>query len=82
MLILLIPLGILAMISFFVISQNTILGIIFFSITAIISFITLISISLVIKIPIIVYLRYFAILVLGDIETKLDIIPDQRKNLS
>lgn len=82
MLILLIPLGILAMISFFIISQNTILGIIFFSITAIISFITLISISLVIKIPIIVYLRYFAILVLGDIETKLDIIPDQRKNLS
>lgn len=40
-----------------------------------------ITVSLFVQIPVLAYLRYYALLVLGDVEESLDLIPEQRMSI-
>ncbi len=78
-LILLIPGAILAFIGFIFLTLFEGLGLTVFVILAILLVISLIIIFSSVNVPVLAYLRYYALLVLGDTDKELDIIPKQKK---
>lgn len=80
-LVFLIPLGILAAITYFAISFSSTVGIAILGGLAILFVLSLVLLSALVQVPVVTYLRYYALLVLGDIESDFDLIPDRRGDL-
>lgn len=76
-LVLLIPLGILGALTYVTLAFST-AGIAIFAILAIVFVIAMVVVWAVVQVPVLAYLRYYALLVLGDIESDFDVIPDRR----
>lgn len=81
LIILLIPFGILGVIGFALMSTIEILGIALLAIVVLFFIISVFVVSAFVQVPVLVYLRYYALLVLGDTDKQLDIIPDQRNKI-
>jgi hypothetical protein len=72
-----IPLAILAGITYLALSFST-AGLVIFSVLAVVFIIAVIVLAALVQVPILAYLRYYALLVLGDIEPDFDLIPNRR----
>ena len=77
----LVPLGILAAIAYFTVSLSSTVGIVVLAALALVFVLSILALSALIGVPIAAYLRYYALLVLGDIEAEFDLIPDRRDAL-
>ncbi|WP_436927761.1 DUF7544 domain-containing protein [Halosimplex amylolyticum] len=75
---LLIPFGVLAALAFglFVLAEPV--GIAAFVVVGILFVLAVIAVAAFVQVPVITYLRYYALLVLGDTNERFDLIPDQR----
>lgn len=79
LLVLFIPFGILFAIAFgLFVFVSEVLGFLAFLVIGVVGVLTVIAVVAVVQVPVQTYLRYYALLVLGDIEPTLDLIPDQR----
>ncbi len=79
LLILFIPFGLLFAIAFGLFAfVSEVLGFLAFLVLGVAGVITAIAVVAVVQVPVQTYLRYYALLVLGDIEPPFDLIPDQR----
>ena len=79
--VLLIPLAIVAGIVFFTISFSSAIGIAIIAVGGMLFVLSMVVIWALVQVPVVAYLRYYALLVLGDIEGDFDIIPDQRQRI-
>lgn len=75
---LLIPFGLLAAVGVLVATAVEPLGIGIVVFAALLFGLALIAVAALVQVPLVVYLRYYALLVLGDIEESLDLIADRR----
>lgn len=75
---LLIPLGGLALVTHLTISVTSTAGLAIIAVLALLFVLALMTAWAIVQVPIVVYLRYYALLVLGDVAEGLDLIPDQR----
>ncbi|GAA0204696.1 DUF7544 domain-containing protein [Halobaculum roseum] len=75
---LLIPFGLLAAVGVLVATASELLGIVIVLFAALLFGLALIGVAALVQVPLVVYLRYYALLVLGDIEESLDLIADRR----
>ncbi|MFC7140695.1 hypothetical protein ACFQMA_12805 [Halosimplex aquaticum] len=75
---LLIPFGVLAALAFglFVLAEPV--GIAAFVVVGLLFALAVIAVAALVQVPVITYLRYYALLVLGDTNERFDLIPDQR----
>lgn len=78
-LVLLIPLGLLGLATYLTVSLSSTVGIAIVALLAIVFVLAMVIAWAVVQVPVLAYLRYYALLVLGDIEPEFDIIPDQRE---
>ncbi len=74
---LLVPLGLLAGLTYVTLSFSSTAGIAILVGLVIVFVLAIIVLSALIQVPVVAYLRYYALLVLGDIETDFDLIPDR-----
>ncbi len=79
--VLLIPFGVLGVIGFTLMLAIEPLGIAILAIVVVLFILSVFVVSAFIQVPVLVYLRYYALLVLGDTDKQLDIIPTQRKSI-
>ena len=79
--VLLVPFGLAAAITHITVSISSTVGLAVFAVLAVVFVLAIIVLSALIQVPIVAYLRYYALLVLGDIETEFDLIPDRRDAL-
>lgn len=79
--VLLVPLGLIAAITYVTASLSSTVGIAIIAALAIVFVAAIIVLSALVQVPVVAYLRYYALLVLGDIEAELDLIPDRRGEL-
>ena len=77
--VLLIPFGLLAAIGVLVATAVEPLGIGVVALAALLFGVSLLAVAALVQVPFVVYLRYYALLVLGDIEESLDLIADRRE---
>lgn len=77
-LVLLIPFGILGAIGFVLLSAVPPLGVGVLAVVGLLFLAAVIVVVALAQVPVVTYLRYYALLVLGDIEPDLDLIPDRR----
>ena len=75
---LLVPFGLLAIAGVLVATALEPLGIGIVVLTAVLFGLALIAGAAVVQVPVVVYLRYYALLVLGDVEESVDLIADRR----
>ncbi|WP_284033339.1 DUF7544 domain-containing protein [Halobaculum lipolyticum] len=75
---LLIPFGLIGGIGVLLFSAVESLGIAVIVVTALLFALALLVASALLQVPVVVYLRYYALLVLGDVEASLDLIPERR----
>ncbi|MFC4437074.1 MULTISPECIES: DUF7544 domain-containing protein [Natrialbaceae] len=54
------------------------IGAIFAAIVAVVGIVTFVLFALLVQVPIVSYFKYYALLLLGDTDAELDLIPDQR----
>jgi hypothetical protein len=78
---LLVPLGLLAVLVHLTVSFSSTVGIAVLVLFVVLFALGMIALSALIQVPIVAYLRYYAILVLGDIEPEFDLIPERRAAL-
>jgi hypothetical protein len=77
-LVLLIPFGILGAIGFFLFTVAESFGIGLLAVVGLLFGLSVLIITALAQVPVVAYLRYYALLVLGDIESDLDLIPERR----
>ena len=77
-LLLLIPFGILGLIGFGLFLAVAPVGIAVLAIVGILFVLAVLAVIALVQMPVVTYLRYYALLVLGDISDDLDLIPDRR----
>ncbi|WP_123535841.1 DUF7544 domain-containing protein [Halosimplex salinum] len=75
---LLIPFGVLAALAFGLFVLAAPVGIAAFVVVGILFALAIIAVAAFVQVPVITYLRYYALLVLGDTNEAFDLIPDQR----
>lgn len=75
---LLIPFGVLAAIGLGVFAVFEPLGIGVLALVGVLFVLAVIALSALAQVPVVTYLRYYALLVLGDVEESLDLIPERR----
>lgn len=76
--VLLVPLGLLAVIVHVTVSLSSTVGIAVLVTLALVFVLAMIVLWAVLRVPIVAYLRYYALLVLGDIDAAFDLIPERR----
>jgi len=76
--ILLIPFGILGVVGFVLLVTVPPLGVGVLALVGLLFVLSIIVVAAVIQVPVMAYLRYYALLVLGDVDAELDLIPDRR----
>jgi hypothetical protein len=79
-LIFLIPLGLLAALAYLTLSLSSTLGIAVLAVLAVVFVLAMILLWALLQVPVVAYLRFYALSVLGDIEGTLDLIPDRRSD--
>ena len=77
----LIPLGIVALVAYFTVSVASTVGVALLVILAVLFLAAMFVLWALVQVPVVVYLRYYALLVLGDIEPSFDLIADRRDAL-
>lgn len=77
-LVLLIPFGVLAGIVQVTVSVSSTVGLAIVAVLGFVFLVALVVLGALIQVPILTYLRYYALLVLGDIDASFDIIADRR----
>lgn len=77
-LLLLIPFGIVGAVGFVLLQSIELVGWAVIAVVAILYIALMLVVAAVVQVPVQSYLRYYAMLVLGDIEETLDLIPEQR----
>jgi len=77
-LLLLIPLGGVALLVFLTLSFSSAVGLVVLGLLVVLFVAMMVVLWAFVQVPVVTYLRYYALLVLGDIEPEFDIIPDQR----
>lgn len=75
---LLIPLVVFGAIVYFTVSLSSTVGLVALAATGALFLAAILALGLVVQVPVLAYLRYYALLVLGDIDASLDLIPDRR----
>lgn len=75
----LIPLGILAVVTYLTVSFSTTLGLAIVGVLVVVFVLAMVVLWAAIQVPVVAYLRYYALLVLGDVEPSFDLIPDRRR---
>ena len=75
---LLVPFGVLGAIGFVLFTVAAPVGIALLVLTGVLFAVAMLVVVALVQVPIQTYLRYYALLVLGDVEDAFDIIPDQR----
>lgn len=78
--VLLIPFAIVGGIVYVALSLST-AGAVVLGLLAVVFVLALLVVWALVQVPVVTYLRYYALLVLGDIESDFDIIPDQRETI-
>ena len=78
---LLVPLGLLAIFAYATVTFSSTIGIAVLVVLAALFVLGVVLLSALIQVPIVAYLRYYALLVLGDIEPEFDLIPERRAAL-
>ncbi|QLD89435.1 hypothetical protein HWV07_10495 [Natronomonas salina] len=71
---LLIPLGILAAVAYFAVGFSTTAGLLVVGVLAVVFVVAMLVVTALVQVPILTYLRYYALLVLGDIEPEFDLV--------
>lgn len=79
--VLLVPLGLLAVITHVTVSVSSTVGIAVIVALAIVFVVSIVVLSALVQVPVVAYLRYYALLVLGDIEADFDLISERRDAL-
>jgi hypothetical protein len=77
----LIPLAVVGALAQFVIGLASTVGFVLVGVLALVFVAVMVVSWAVVQVPILVYLRYYALLVLGDVEESLDLIPDRRRRI-
>jgi hypothetical protein len=77
--VLLIPIGVLAGVGVLLFLLTPALGIPALVIVGVLFVAGLVAVAALVQVPVITYLRYFALLVLGETNAAFDLIPDQRE---
>jgi hypothetical protein len=77
-LLLLIPFGVLAAVGVLLLGSVQPLGVGLLLVVGVLFGLTVVAIAALAQVPVVTYLRYYALLVLGDIEESLDLIPERR----
>lgn len=77
-LVLLIPFGILGAFGFFVLSVSQSFGIGILLVVGLLFGLSVLAVAALLQVPVLTYLRYYALLVLGDIDDGLDLVPERR----
>ncbi|MGM0606116.1 MAG: DUF7544 domain-containing protein [Halobacteriota archaeon] len=78
---LLVPLGVVAAIAYFTVSLSSTLGLAIVAGLAGLFVLSMVVIWALVQVPILTYLRYYALLVLGDIESSFDLLTDRRNDV-
>jgi hypothetical protein len=73
-----IPLAILAGVTYLALSFSSTAGLVIIGVLVAIFVVSFIVLAALVQVPVLAYLRYYALLVLGDIESDFDLIPDRR----
>jgi ABC-type antimicrobial peptide transport system permease subunit len=76
-----IPLGVVGLVGVGLLSASQLAGWAVIGLAAAVFVLAVIAIGLVVAVPIQTYLRYYALLVLGDTETDFDLIPERRRTI-
>ncbi len=76
---LLIPFGVLAALTYVTVSLSSMLGVAVIASLGVVFLVAVLTLWALIQVPVVAYLRYYALLVLGDIEPSLDVIPERRE---
>jgi len=79
--VLLVPLAIVAIVVHLSISLSSTIGLAVLAFLVVLFVVTMVVVWALVRVPILTYLRYYALLVLGDIDTSFDSIPEQRETL-
>ena len=79
--VLLIPLVILAVPVLFVLSLSSTLALVILGVAGALFALSILTLWLFVRVPVVTYLRYHALLVLGDVEVSLDLVPDRRAEI-
>lgn len=74
----LVPLGVLAAIAYLSLGFGTTAGLVVLGVLAVVFVLSLLVLGALVQVPILAYLRYYALLVLGDVEPDLDFVADRR----
>ena len=80
-LVLLIPFGLLAAIGAAVFAVAPTLGLGVLAVVALVFGATVLVVTALVQVPVVTYLRYYALLVLGDIEPDFDLLPERRASV-
>jgi hypothetical protein len=79
--VLLIPLAVLAVPVLLVLSPSSTLALVILGVAGALFALSILALWLFVRVPVVTYLRYYALLVLGDVETSLDLVPDRRAEI-
>ena len=77
-LVFLLPLVILGIVVYLTVSLSSTVGVAVLGVAAGLFFVAIVGLWLLVQVPVLTYLRYYALLVLGDIDESLDLVPDRR----
>jgi len=75
---LLIPFGVLGLLAFLLLTVAGPVGIAAFVVLGLLFVLAVLAAVALVQVPVITYLRYYALLVLGDVDDELDLIPERR----
>lgn len=75
---LLIPLGLLAVVGFVLLGAVPLLGVVLMFVAGVAFVLAMLVAFALAQVPVAAFLRYYALLILGDVEPDLDLIPDRR----
>ena len=78
---LLVPITLLVGVTHLTVSLSSTVGFAILVALVLLFVVTVIVLWALVQVPILAYLRYYALLVLGDIDAEFDVVPDQRKRL-
>ncbi len=76
--VLLVPLVVLAVVTYLTVSLTSTIGLVVVGGLVLLFVVTMIVLWALVQVPVLTYLRYYALLVLGDVDASFDIIADQR----
>jgi hypothetical protein len=79
--VLLVPLGLLAVFVYFALSLSSTVGLVILAVLGLLFVAGIVVLWALVQVPVVSYLRFYALLVLGDIDDSFDIIPERRAAL-